>query len=254
MFFALPFLAGCVIPGGVLDGGGDQELLPVPRRVEYNITNDPFVPRADLLVYKCKKDGTMVLVPIGSVDRVGIIDWPSLDPESLDEVSRWIDPMGSWPPPGSSWDHKDRYDVVVVAGGMSGRYSVWINDDPTNPLNPVDPPGGGGFDVVWSGTINKVTLSPLTQSLPLGVGGPVTVIATVDGVGTFNDTVTWTVTGAVEPGTTWTSASGPGQHQWTLTLDVDPTETGSITVTAASAVDPISGLPKVFTATVTIGP
>jgi hypothetical protein len=146
-FFMLAALASCVIPGMGLEGTGSTELLPVPRRVTYNL-NDLFYPRTDILVYKCKKDGTMVQVPIGTLDNVGIIAAPNEDPDEADDVDTWIDPMGNY-----LFQRAGRHDVVVSYNNntMTGRYSVWV-EDPLG-LDP-NPPGGGGdgggIGIVWN--------------------------------------------------------------------------------------------------------
>jgi hypothetical protein len=127
----------------------DKDLLPVPRRVNFNVLNDPFYPRTDILVYKCKKDGTMILVPIGELDKVGIITDPSDDPESADDVNQWLDPTdGNY-----IFKHVGRYDVVVSYSGgtMTGRYSVWAQDPlGLSPLDPGEESDGGGVGIIWN--------------------------------------------------------------------------------------------------------
>jgi hypothetical protein len=148
VLFVLAPLSGCVIPGMITDSTDGSSLLPVPRRVNYNVFSDPFYPRTDVLVYKCKKDGTMVLVPVGELDQVGLIGDPDDDPDGTDFVDAYIDPMtGSY-----TFTHSGRYDIVVSYnnGTINGRYSVWVQD----PLGLVpDGPGGGddggGIGILW---------------------------------------------------------------------------------------------------------
>jgi hypothetical protein len=138
---ALASLAGCVIPGTGIGGVVDADsLLPVPRRVNYIIHTDPLFPRTDIMVYKCKKDGTMVLVPIGSLDGVGIITNVNDDPDEPDEVEQWLNPLTD----SYTFGQSGRFDVVVSYGGgaMTGRYSVWVQD----PQGLGGGGGGGGGD------------------------------------------------------------------------------------------------------------
>jgi hypothetical protein len=144
----LGLLASCVIPGMGLDGTGDVKLLPVPRRVTYNVFSDPFYPRTDIVVYKCKRDGTMVQVPVETLDRVGIITEPSDDPDGADDVNKWLEPLtGSY-----TFQRAGRHDVVLSYNDSTamGRYSVWV-EDPLG-LTP-DTPGsggeGGGIGIEW---------------------------------------------------------------------------------------------------------
>jgi hypothetical protein len=151
VLLAVVFLSSCVIPGSGLEGTNDKDLLPVPRRVNYNVVGDPFIPRTDILVYKCKKDGTMVLVPIGELDKVGIITKPSDDPDEADDVSEWLDPIkGSY-----LFSDVGRHDVVVSYSGgtMTARYSVWAQDPLGGGLLPGGGDGvgdGGGIGLIWA--------------------------------------------------------------------------------------------------------
>jgi hypothetical protein len=143
-FLAPVLLAGCVIPGSGLDGAGGavsgQDLMVVPRRTNYGIFSDPFYPRADLQVYRYRKDGSMVAVPVQELDSVGIIDSPEGDPDVADAVSDWLQPVsGSY-----TFQAVGRFDVVVVCGGVTaGRYSVWVQD-PLGIGSGGDGGGGGG--------------------------------------------------------------------------------------------------------------
>jgi hypothetical protein len=149
------FFAACSIPGMGAGTTDDQELLLVPRRVNYNVYSDPFYSRTDVLVYKSMKDGTLVLVPISKVDKVGIIINPSDDPDEADEIDQWLDD----PQTGSyAFQHTGRYDIVVTYKNytMTGRYSVWAHDPVGVGLNNGGGIGGGsgggnggGISVIW---------------------------------------------------------------------------------------------------------
>jgi hypothetical protein len=132
----------------------DKGLLPVPRRVNYNISSDPFYPRTDIQVYKFKKDGAMVLVPMNNLDKVGIITRPGDDPDGADDVDEWIDPAAGY----FIFEHAGRYDVILSCsdGALTGRYSVWAQD-PLG-LDNGESGGnggsnggnnGGGIGIVW---------------------------------------------------------------------------------------------------------
>jgi hypothetical protein len=144
---ALFALAGCVIPGSGLNET-DRELLSVPRRVSYNVYSDPFYP-ADMQVYKCKSNGTIVPVAVESLDYVGIIVNP--DDAGGGEVSERLDPVtGSY-----TFQSAGRYDVVMSCndGAMTGRYSISVQDPTGLEAGEGGSPGGkqpgGGIEIEW---------------------------------------------------------------------------------------------------------